>query len=85
VNKKTTQIICTNYKNGKCHDFRLFKESKIVVHPEIAIGVDTVIKGYKKYMLEPGSPRREAKNILYLKRIRKRTQTCLGKGSLLKM
>lgn len=29
VDKKTSLIICTNFSNGKKHDFKLFKESKV--------------------------------------------------------
>ncbi len=48
VDKKTTQIICTSYRNGKCHDFRLYKESKVAIHPKIKIGVDTGYQGLQK-------------------------------------
>ena len=29
VNKKTKQVVCTAFANGKCHDFKLFKKSKL--------------------------------------------------------
>jgi len=29
VDKKTSLIICTNFCNGKTHDFKLFKDSKV--------------------------------------------------------
>ena len=29
VDKKSKAVICTNFSNGKKHDFRLFKESKV--------------------------------------------------------
>ena len=29
VDKKTKRVICTSFSNGKKHDFRLFKESKV--------------------------------------------------------
>lgn len=61
VDKETTQIICTSFKNGKCHDFRLFKESRVMVQPKIKMAVDTGYQGLQKS---------EAKYILFLKQIR---------------
>ena len=29
MDKKTKKVICTSFSNGKKHDFRLFKESKV--------------------------------------------------------
>lgn len=61
MDKKTTQIICTNCRNGKCHDFRLFKESKIAVHPEITIGVDTGYQGLQKIHARTWIPKKRSK------------------------
>ena len=44
VDKKKKAIVCTNCFNGKRHDFRLFKESGVPMHPEIKSRTDT---GYK--------------------------------------
>ncbi|KJV53656.1 putative transposase [Orientia tsutsugamushi str. Gilliam] len=42
VDKKTHQVICTVFSNGKKHDFiRLFKESKILIHPKVKAITDT--------------------------------------------
>ena len=35
------KIICTSYSNGKRHDFRLFKESRVRFTPENEAIVDT--------------------------------------------
>lgn len=35
VDKKSKEVICTNFTNGKRHDFRLFKESGARIHPGI--------------------------------------------------
>ncbi len=32
VDKATQQIFCVDFANGKCHDFRLYKKSKL--HPK---------------------------------------------------
>ena len=59
VDKETTQVICTNFKNGKCHDFRLFKESTIMVHPKIKIAVDTGYQGLQKRHAQTVIPKKE--------------------------
>jgi len=41
VNKKTQEVICTDFLKGKRHDFRLFKESKTYIHPDIKVNTDT--------------------------------------------
>ncbi len=45
VDKKTHQVICTDFSNGKKHDFRLFKESKILIHPKVKAITDTGYQG----------------------------------------
>ena len=40
IDKKTSKVICTNFENGKQHDFRLFKESKLHCHANIKILTD---------------------------------------------
>lgn len=32
VDKKSQKVICTSFSNGKKHDFKLFKESNVLVH-----------------------------------------------------
>lgn len=44
MDKKGKEIICTNFSNSKRHDFRLFKESGIHIHPEIR---SLTAKGYQ--------------------------------------
>ena len=39
----TKQIICLNFAQGSCHDFNLYKKSKLRVHTDIRQKVD---KGY---------------------------------------
>ncbi|WP_371219242.1 transposase family protein [Orientia tsutsugamushi] len=48
VDKKTRQVICTDFSNGKKHDFRLFKESKILIHPKVKVITDTGYQGIQK-------------------------------------
>jgi DDE superfamily endonuclease len=42
-------VICTDFTNGKRHDFRLFKESNLHIHPEIEALVDSGYTGLDKY------------------------------------
>lgn len=48
VDKKTTQVICTNFANGRKHDFRLFKESKMLIHNKVKVITDTGYQGIQK-------------------------------------
>ena len=48
VDKKKKKIICTNFSNGRRHNFRLFKESGVHVHPAIKILTDTGYQGIQK-------------------------------------
>lgn len=42
-------MICTNFANGKRHDFRLFKESGVHIHPNIEALTDSGYTGLKKF------------------------------------
>lgn len=53
VNKRTKRIICTNFTNGKRHDFRLYKESKVRLRPETRSQTDTGFQGIRA--LHPNS------------------------------
>lgn len=44
IDQETGLIICTNFCNGKKHDFKLFKESRVTTHPGIEILADTAYK-----------------------------------------
>jgi hypothetical protein len=61
VNKKTTQIICTSYKNGKCHDYRLFKESGVRIPSKVKIAVDTGYQGLQKVHVQTLLPKKKSK------------------------
>jgi hypothetical protein len=49
VNKANRQIICTSFANGRRHDFRLFKESKLKICAKIKAVVDTGYLGIAKF------------------------------------
>jgi hypothetical protein len=61
ADKKTGQIICTNFSNGKKHDFRLFKESKIHINEKIKIMADTGFQGIHKFHKNSEIPKKKTK------------------------
>ena len=63
VDKKSNQIICTAFANGKRHDFNLFKESRVHVKPETKLGVDTGYLGISEI---------HANSVLPIKRSKKK-------------
>lgn len=61
MNKKSQQIICTAFANGKRHDFRLFKESKTQIHPAIGVVTDTGYQGLQKIHAKTQMPKKRSK------------------------
>jgi hypothetical protein len=61
VDRKSKQIICTSFSNGKRHDFRLFKESKTHIHPETLAELDTGYIGIKKIHSNSVLPKKRTK------------------------
>lgn len=61
VDKKTNQIICTSFANGKRHDFRLFKESKVRVKQDTVIETDTGYTGITKLHANSKLPKKKSK------------------------
>lgn len=61
VNKKTKKIICTSFSNGKQHDFRLFKESKTKIHPQITVLADTGYQGLQNIHSKTNIPKKKSK------------------------
>lgn len=61
VDKKTTKVICTNFSNGKKHDFRLFKDSKTHIHPETKTITDTGYQGIQKIHKKSELPKKRSK------------------------
>ena len=46
---KDGKIICLQIDKGRKHDFRVFKESKVHIHPDIRTQTDSGYQGIKKY------------------------------------
>ena len=45
VDKKSAQVICTAFSNGKRHDFRVLKESRVRFQKETQVVTDTGYQG----------------------------------------
>jgi len=61
VNKQDKQIICTAFANGKEHDFKLFKESKVCVKPKTELDTDTGYLGIAKIHANSVLPKKKTK------------------------
>ena len=61
MKKKSRQIICTSFANGKRHDFRLFKESKTRIHPDINVLTDSGYQGLQKIHFKTQMPKKRSK------------------------
>jgi len=61
VDKKTRKVICIAFANGKRHDFRLFKESKVFILRRIQIDTDTGYQGIKGLHANSVLPKKKTK------------------------
>ena len=48
VDAKKLTILATTFSEGKLHDFKLYKKSKLPLNPNIQVNVDTGYLGIKK-------------------------------------
>ena len=63
MDKKSKAVICTNFTNGKRHDFRLFKESGVHIHPKIKTLTDTGYQGIGKIHPNSELPKKRQRKI----------------------
>lgn len=61
VDKKTAEIVCTDYSNGKKHDFKVFKESLVRFKEETKVLTDTGILGLQKIHRNTSMPKKKSK------------------------
>lgn len=54
-------MICTDFSNGKTHDFRLFKDSKVRLHPNVTGQTDTGYLGIQKLHANSELPKKKSK------------------------
>lgn len=82
VTKSDKKVICTSFSTGKCHDFRLYKESKIKVHPDQDIIVDSGYQGLQKLHIKSQMPKKKTKKIPLSKEDKKRNKSLSSKRAL---
>ena len=61
VNLKDGQIICLAFANGKKHDFRLFKDSRVHVRTETLLEADTGYQGLVQLHANSLLPKKRSK------------------------
>lgn len=54
-------MLCTDFSNGKRHDFRLFKESRVRFKKETALLTDTGYQGVQKIHANSQLPKKKTK------------------------
>ena len=62
MDKKTKEVICTSFSNGKRHDFKLFKESGVHMNPQIKSLTDTGYIGIQKLHPNADLPKKKTKS-----------------------
>lgn len=82
VDKRKKEIICTNFSNGKRHDFRLFKESRVHIHPEIKSLTDTGYQGVNKLHNNAGLPKKKTKKQTLSKEDKKKNRQLSSERAL---
>ena len=61
IDKNTGKIICIAVGQGKRHDFRLFKKSKVRINKKIKLLADSGYQGIKKIHENSELPKRNSK------------------------
>ena len=61
VCRRSRKIICTAFTNGKRHDFRLFRESRVRIAPRVGLMTDTGYQGIAKTHANSELPRKRSK------------------------
>jgi hypothetical protein len=74
VDKKTKNVICTAFSNGKKHDFKLFKESKVRWTKERCGLADSGYTGIKKLQRNSRLPKKSSKKKPLTKEEKKQNQ-----------
>ena len=61
VDKESKRIISTDFSNGKMHDFKLYKRSNTVIHPDIKSINDSGYQGLQKIHANTELPKKKSK------------------------
>ena len=79
VNKKNSQILAVNFSNGKKHDFKLFKESKLKINKNTQVLADTGYVGIEKIIKNSNLPYKNSKKHKLTKEEKKRNREISSK------
>ena len=61
MEKSTRRILCLAHEKGRRHDFRLFKRSKVRLHPETKAVVDSGYQGLQRVHANTAMPKKRSK------------------------
>jgi transposase len=61
IQDDTKKILKTNFCNGKRHDFRLYKESKVLLRKDTTVRADTGYQGIQRLHTHAVIPRKNTK------------------------
>lgn len=61
MQKSTRRILCLAHDKGRRHDFRLFKKSKLRLHPQAKALVDSGYQGLQKVHAKTEMPKKRSK------------------------
>ena len=61
IEKTTKRILCIAHDKGRRHDFRLFKKSKVRLHPDTKAVVDSGFQGLQKQHAKTDMPKKRSK------------------------
>ena len=61
VEKSTRRILCIAHEKGRRHDFKLFKRSKVRLHPETKAVVDSGYQGLQSVHANTAMPKKRSK------------------------
>ena len=61
MDKKSGRILCTAFSNGKKHDFKLFRDSRTRIHPDIKSVTDSGYLGINKLHANAALPKKRSK------------------------
>jgi len=82
VDPATRQIIATAFSCGRCHDFRLFKESSTQIHPHTQVVTDTGYQGIGKIHPNSRHPKKHSRRTP-LSRLDRQDNRALSRARLL--
>lgn len=62
IDADTGRIVCVHVANGACHDFKLYKQTRLPLRPDITQQVDAAYKGAQKWHTNTQLPYKASKN-----------------------